>query len=181
MTNDEIKDMYLEMGIDLNELGCIMLEVEKLTVSDVVPEEELYFSGSAKFAQGIVCEWKEPHVTLLFGLMQKGQTWRKYVDMLIEDIDLTKIKINEVITFDNVMDGDEVSIYVGEVEPTEELIKANAELRRLSHIDTFVDYKPHITLFYAKRNDEIKQDLLNELNERFAGKSISTGGLDYGS
>lgn len=169
--------MYAELGIDTQNLGCVMLEVEKLKVSDIVPEDELYFSENIKYAQGIVSEWGLPHVTLLYGLMQPADLWEKHIDLLLEDIDLSNVFIEEIDTFDN-MDGETpYSCYHAKVRVTEELKAANGNLRKLPHTDSYPDYVPHITLFYAKRNGELKEQLLDALDERFGEKQISAKGL----
>lgn len=176
----DLKDIYLELGIDVHSLGCVMLEVDTLKVSDIVPEEELYFSESMQYAQGIISEWGLPHVTLIFGLMQSAQDLKVYVDSLLEGIDLSSVTIDHVETFDST-DGDiDYSVYVGIVDLSPELLEANANLRKLPHIDSFADYKAHITLFYAKRNDDLKDQLIGELNSRFAGKKVTTKGINYG-
>ena len=175
-----ITDMYLEMGIDYQALGCIMLETEPLKVSDLVDEDELYFSSSMKYAQGIVSEWGTPHVTLLYGLMENGQTYRKYVDILLKGINLSNITIDTIDTFDNVDGETEYSVYVAKVKITPELLVANGNLRKLPHIDGFADYQPHISLFYAKKNEEIKPQLLKTLNERFSGQIVNAKDINYG-
>lgn len=180
MNQADLLDMYAKLGVNTDQLGCIMLEVAALKVSDVVDEDELYFSPNMQYAQGIVSEWKLPHVTLLYGLMKSGQDWKAYVDMLLEGIDLSTVTIQSIATFDNV-DGDtEYSVYVALVEVTPELKLANDNLRKLPHIDGFADYKPHITLFYAKRNDAVRDELVGVLNDRFAGNKLETKDINYG-
>lgn len=180
ISQNDLKDMYTELGVDLKALGCIMLEVNHLKVSDIVPEEELYFSDNMQYAQGIVSEWSLAHVTLLYGLMQSGKDLKQYVDLLLDGINLSKVTISHIETFDNVDNDTEYSVYVARVEVTPELAEANGNLRKLPHIDGFAEYKPHITLFYAKRNEDIKAQLLGELNGRFAGKKVSTKEINYG-
>ena len=67
------------------------------------------------------------------------------------------------------------------VQPTPELVVGNGMLRFLPHIDTFIDYKPHITLAYVKNTAEW-QDHVEALNERFAGQKVKVlPGLNYGA
>lgn len=180
MTNEELKAMYLELGIDVNALGCIMLDTDVLKVSDIVPEDALYFSDNMKYAQGIVSE-VVPHVTLLFGLMQSGLDLKKYINMLLKDIVPKTVTIEEVTTFDN-MDGDvPYSCYVAKVAVTEDLTLAHTQLQRLPHIDDYPTYQPHITLFYAKQDDTLKVELLDLLNERFWGKKVKVNGINFGA
>ena len=179
MTTQDLSEIYAKLGIDTHQLGCVMLEVDKLEVHDLVPEDELYFSENIEYAQGIVSEWGLPHVTLLYGFMQNAQDWKEHIDTLLEGVDLSNVIIESVDTFENMDEETPYSYYVAKVKPTEDLLAAHANLQKLPHIDSYPDYIPHITLFYAKRNDELKPQLLDELNERFAGKKIVTKELVY--
>lgn len=59
--------VYEDLGIDTNTLGCIMLDVEPIEVSSVIDPEDLYHDPEDEFAQGVISE-DSPHVTLLYGL-----------------------------------------------------------------------------------------------------------------
>src|SRR3712207_8228254 len=66
--------LFRSLGIDLSKLGCIMLDTEPIKVSDIIPENSLYYADpeKLKWVQGVVSE-KVPHVTLLYGLMRSEE------------------------------------------------------------------------------------------------------------
>lgn len=169
--------MYQDLGIDEGERGCIMLDVEPITVSDIILESDLYLKPDKpeSHTQGNVSE-KVPHVTLLYGLMQPGPAMKKHVDFVLGGIEFDTVRISNVGFFygkeDNI-------VIIAEVAPTMDLVNANGELRRLPHIDTFADYRPHITLAYVKSSCDW-QRYVNELNERLANTEVAVTGLNYG-
>lgn len=175
-------DVYNELGIIKDTLGCIMMETESLKISDLVEEDDLYFSqDSGKFwINGIVSEWGTPHITLLWGLMQSGNSWKSYVDQVLEGWTMGDVTIDEVGYFESNHENEPYYCLIAHLELTDKLIEANFRLRHLPHIDNFLDYKPHITLVYIKKDADLRDTLITKLNERFAGKKIKTKELNYG-
>jgi hypothetical protein len=182
LSKDDIKNVYDKMGIVVQDLGCVMLDVSPIKVSDVVPEDDLFqFDPDAPdYLKGYVSE-QTAHVTLLYGFMESAQTYQPYIDELLHGLPLNSVKIDEVSFFPG-KTPDDVSYYVliAKVEVTDELKEANARMKMLPHIDTFPDYKPHITLAYIKGNDALRDKHISALNERLAGQPIAAIGLDYG-
>ncbi len=178
---NDYKDVYTELGIKLDELGCIMLDTVPLKVSDLIEEDELYFRQSAGrfWINGIVSE-DVPHVTLLFGLMQSGQQWKPYVDKVLEGWSMSTVTIDRVDFFESPYDDEAYFCLVAHLKMTPEFIEANSRLRFLPHIDTYPEYRAHISLAYIKKDEQLRDKLLRELNGRFAGKQVQTKDLNYG-
>src|SRR5664279_5771365 len=64
VSSQQFPQVYEDLGIDTNSLGCIMVDIEPIEVSSVIDPEDLYFDPEDTFAQGIISE-DTPHVTLL--------------------------------------------------------------------------------------------------------------------
>lgn len=172
--------MYEMLGIDTGRLGCIMLDTYPLTVSDIIPESDLYEQQDAEdYLKGYVSE-KEPHVTLLYGLMRSGQELKYHVDTVLKDWSAEFVTIDEVSFFygkDD--DGTQFITIIALVKTDPNLVEGNARLRFLPHVDTFPEYHPHITLAYVKSSSPW-EDYIKKLDERFAGGTVAVTGLNYG-
>ncbi len=178
----QFSKVYEQLGINVGDLGCIMLNTEPLKVSDIVPEEALYFANDKvnhKYVDGIVSEDK-PHVTLLFGLMESGPTWKKQIDEVLEGWALKTVEVSNVSFFESNYDDEQYYCLVAELTLTPKLVEGNSRLRLLPHIDTFPEYKAHITLAYIKQDATLRDELLYALNNRFAGAQVKVTGLNYG-
>jgi 2'-5' RNA ligase len=178
----DLTDVYAEMGVNVNGLGCIMLETEPLTVNDIIAPEDLYYASDPNkfWINGIVCE-NVPHCTLLYGLMESGQSWRIYVDKTLEGWEPGELTIDHVSFFDTPFgEGEPYYCIVAHLEITPELLDANARLRRLPHIDGYPDYRAHITIAYIKRDEALRDDIIYALNNRFMGQTVAAKGLNYG-
>lgn len=190
ISSSSFPQVYEDLGIATNKLGCIMLDVEPLIVSDVINENDLYYATDAEahsYVDGIVCE-ETPHVTLLFGLMRSGHEMKKHVDAVLgfeSPIDLpeyfpTSVKIDHVDFFESNYADEAYYCIIAKLEVTDALLEANGRLRMLPHIDTFMTYTPHITLAYIKHNDTMRDSYVEMLNTRLAGKSVKAVGINYG-
>lgn len=181
MPKVDMNAIYDKMGIQLDRLGCIMMDTEPLKISDVVNEEDLYFRANKErfWIDGIVSE-KAPHVTLLFGLMQSGNDYREYVDAVLEDWKLPRVEVDHIDFFGSPYEDEPYYCLIAKLVVTDQLKEANSRLRKLPHIDTYPDYTPHITLAYIKKDNELLDDLLYVLDDRFRGKKVKTIGLNYG-
>ncbi|MGI6878823.1 2'-5' RNA ligase family protein [Microbacterium sp. gxy059] len=152
-------DMHAALGIDLNELGCIMADVEPIEVTDYAadagldPDRDLYslrgVDSSRWWIDGAVGE-KGAHVTLLYGLLQPGPVWRGHVDRLLADVDLSTVTVDHVGMFDSPYPDDPYKCIVAHLKLTPELLKAHARLSYLPHVNTFPEYRAHVTLAYVK-------------------------------
>ena len=67
LSAQQYASVYQELGIDTNNLGCIMLNTEPLKVSDILSPDELYYANNDehKYVSGIVSE-TVPHLTVLY-------------------------------------------------------------------------------------------------------------------
>lgn len=176
-----LEDIYNSLGIQQDELGCIMMDTESMDVQDILTEEDLYYAKEQDrfWINGIVSDMN-CHVTLLFGLIQSGNDWKRYVDALLEDWSLLSVHIDNVSYFDSPYPDEPYYCLVAKLAISPELLDGNGRLRKLPHVDTFPDYTPHCTIAYIKKDAKLRDELLYALNNRFAGKDIKTVGINYG-
>lgn len=183
VTASQFPDMYRDLGIDIGNLGCIMVNTDPLQVSDIIAPEDLYAPEDSNHDMGAVSE-TSPHLTLLYGLMSDGHAMQKHVDTVLADWSLDSVEVGSVDYFD-IVDGEtgiEYYCLIAKLVVTPELLEGNARLRLLPHLETFpLEYIPHITLAYINKVDDAKlNEYLKALNTRFALETIGTTSLNYG-
>lgn len=100
----------------------------------------------------------------------------KHVDAVLTGWDLSSVQITAVTAFSGNPD---YTPLVAEVS-TDGLDEANARLRLLPHIDTFPEYRPHITLAYLKPDADIA-GYVDTLNRRLALMQVPVTGLNHGA
>jgi 2'-5' RNA ligase len=103
--------------------------------------------------QGIV-SGNVPHCTLLYGLLRPGPELQKHVDAVLKGWKAEDVTIDDIAIFETSQDDEACVCIVALLVVTDELAEANARLRLLPHIDTYPDYKPHITLAYLKADSD---------------------------
>jgi hypothetical protein len=166
-----------EMGIDVAKLGCVMLDVEKLDTAGVVPAEWAYTSPNPDhwWIKGLEVG---DHITLLYGLLSNANAIRVAVDEVLDGWEPEHLSIESVGSFPSTLADEPYSCIIGHVSVTPALLDAHARLSLLPHIDTFWEYRPHVTLGYVKRRHE--QDAVERFGERYASYALRPVGLNYG-
>lgn len=168
--------MYIDLGIDIKYLGCIMLQVEPFNVRDIIDSEDLYYSDY--ITEPLVGE-KEPHITLLYGLLQSGLAMKKHVDTVLDGWELKEIEIAGASYFETDVEGEGYYCIIAEVVLTPVLIEGNWRLHLLPHVDTY-PYKPHCTLAYIKKDEARLNEYIEKLNKRYVGAVLRVARIDYG-
>lgn len=179
VTAHQFPDVFKQLGIDLGNLGCIMLDTGPLKVSDLIKPEDLYKSDKHKYIDGVVSE-TVPHVTLLYGLMRSGPELQLHIDQVLEGWELKAVTVAGVSYFESREADESYYCIIAKLKVTPELLDGNARLKFLPHIDGFPTYQPHITLAYIKHDETVRDELIYALNERFAGKLVNVQGINYG-
>lgn len=169
-------DMYKEMGIDLSSLGCVMLNLEDIDVD--IPKDILYNSDNEKrfWIDGIVCD-KNAHITALYGLIESAQKNKKYIKKVIGKSPIGKVLIESIDTFDSPYDDEDYICVVGKVEKSDWLMNIHKKLQLFPHINTYPDYKPHVTIAYIKGGADV-QEVVKSLNH-FVGKELKIIWIDF--
>lgn len=183
LTAYDFPQVYERVGMKLGNFGCIMLDVESVPVSDIlgVSSSWFYYSKNSmlNYVKGPVAE-KRAHATLLYGLTpdkNAGANQRDSVDELLKDLDLSSVIVDHVDYFPSQFN-EPYACVVAKLQTDGDLGEANRRLRFLPHIDTFVEYKPHVTLAYV-RQEELDNALL-PLNRFLKGRTLPATGINYG-
>ncbi len=174
----DVPGLYDDLGIDPNDLGCIMLDTKPIAVMKHVDggEDDLVdASEPGDHVMGAVGE-VEPHVTLLYGLLENGNKWKDKVDAVLDGWSMQTLKIESVGSFET---SDAYAI-VAHVAKTDALVDGHERLTLLPHIQTFSEYKPHITLAYVKPDVKIADKWVKALDSKLAGTRVGTLGINYG-
>jgi len=189
LNSHQFEEVYKDLKIDLDELGCIMANIQPL-VSMEEPDEvteagitrHLYKSPNPKrkWINGWVVG-KTAHVTLLYGLLENGHTWKKQVDTVLKDWEMKTVEIDHIDYFDSQYDDEPYYCVVAHIKVTDKLQEANDRLQFLPHINTFAGYKPHMTICYIKKDKKTLDSFLKWMNRAWKGKRLKVEDkLNYG-
>ena len=171
-------------GLDLPNLGAVMLPVEPFDIfgegrDKLLSVDDLYVSDNPKlwWVNGDVSD--KAHITLLYGLLQPAYVIRGAVDEVLAAWDKPEYLAPERITiFPSAVEGEEgyAAIVVEVDDPF--IWDAHFRLSYLPHVNTFPEYKQHMTLAYVRM--EKAQHWMDVLQEAQFHIYVKEGDLDYG-
>lgn len=150
---NDFPDLYRDLDIDVNKLGCVMLDVEPVPVTSYVEngEDDLYYSPNPDlfWIQGAVGE-STSHITLLYGLLSRGYTLQ--ILRVLDDWDIpAHVEVDGLEVFASPYGDEEpYSCIVARIRITPELREGRARLELLPHINTFLEWRAHVTLAYVR-------------------------------
>jgi 2'-5' RNA ligase len=189
LNSNMFPEMYKDLGINVNNLGCTI----PLAVTELVEDGEAdlyYHPDKARYpwTRGAPAE-TGAHCTLLYGLLESGQKLAPHIDELLSTVNIDTITIEEVSFFPGSIPGEDYSVIVGKVALTEQLLDAHHALQMLPHIDTFPDYHPHVTLAYIKNGSSLVgghatstvEKWVSTLNSTYTDYKLPVLRFDYGS
>lgn len=183
LSSHQFEEVYKKLKINVNDLGCIMLDVDGSKIPEFpMSEKDLYVSKDPEkfWIKGFVAG-KTPHVTLLYGLLEPGKEWKEHVDAVLEDWDLDSVTVEKVSYFESQYKDEPYYCIVAHLEISPELLEGHHRLQFLPHIDTFAGkYKAHITLAYVKKDEEIRDNVIYFYNEELKDKELPVKGINYG-
>lgn len=170
---------YEKLGIDVSKLGCIMLQFQQVPITDYLPAEWAYYAKDLKKYDWITGYDIKSHVTLLYGLLEKGFHWKEYVDEVLEGWNPEgDMFIREIKAFPPAP-GENYACLVGVVESWGKLEQAHKLLSYLPHVNTYPEYIPHLTLGYVDA-DHRDEALVLLHQQRIGGLQLQPLGLSYG-
>jgi 2'-5' RNA ligase len=168
-------------ALDINpgRMGCVMLDVEPLDLSGVIPQEWAYTSENPdrKWVSGIQTK---AHVTLLYGLLHNANRIKYAVDEVLEGWKPQAVRVNAYDVFPSPFPDEPYGCVVArQLAPSPNLMQAHTRLSLLPHINTYPEYKPHVTLAYVRK--EYVKDTLQALQKKFPlPRGFKPLGLNYG-
>ena len=139
------------MGVNIRDLGCVMLDVEPLDIKGAIPAEWAYHSQNPNLAHvsGIQTE---AHVTLLFGLLSNAHAIRGAVDEVLDGWESGVVSTRTIEAFQSPIPDEPYSCIVAKLNVSRQLQDAHARLSLLPHIDTHPKYLPHVTIAYVHKD-----------------------------
>lgn len=167
LSSYQYPEVYKSLKIDVRKLFCTMLYCElgeyyKEKLPQLFGSQDLFYSKNLPWAQGLVAD-RNPHLTLLFGTLPivKVNHIKEVLQPWISQE--VKLMVDEYSYFESTND-EEYYCIVAKIKTNSSIMEAHERLSLLPHINTFGDYRPHVTIAYIKKNDEIRDYYINRLN-----------------
>lgn len=184
----DYKEIYEMLGYNLSKLGCLMLDTEPIkTIYYQIMQDGItaYFPEyKAKnkdrfWIDGFVAD-KTPHLTLFYGFLQEAGCYKWHIEKLLEGTNISSVKIEDVTFFESPYEDEPYYCIVAKVEKTPELLEAHNKMTLIPNIQTFPDYKPHITIAYIIKDEAVRDDFIIHLKKELVGKELKVNGLNFG-
>jgi len=177
LNSHQFEQVYKWLGINLNKLGCVMLDVEPLSNMWSIEQEGagilLYKSPNKErwWIDGWVAD-KNPHITLLYGLLEEGKNFELHIQEVLKGWNLDEVEIEEIGYFNSPYPDEPYYCIVAYIKVTDELLEGHRRLEFLPHINTFTGYKPHMTIAYIRKDEATRDNLINDFNKLWRGKKL---------
>lgn len=180
--------IYWDLNIDINKLGCVMLDVDPLDTMKPYKfdglESSLYNAKdkSMFWVDGWMAD-KNPHITLLYGLLKSAREYKNKIKVVLKDWNLKEIEIADIGFFDSPMSSEPYYCIVAHIKPTLGLLEGHARLEFLPHVNTHTFFKPHFTLCYIgkDRGEKYRDNLIGIFKKMWVGKKMKVRpGLNLG-
>ncbi len=188
----DFPSVYKDLNIDLSKLGCVMLDVDPIYNNTDVDDEEysrfyyvepkyLYYAKNKdKFwINGWVAE-ETPHMTLLYGLMKEAEEYKDQIKELLKDWNCKSVQIEDIDSFDSPYEDEEYYCIVAKLKLTDNIIEGHNRMQLLPHIDTYSEYKPHVTICYIQKNDKLRDEIIKDLKETLVGRRLYITNINLG-
>lgn len=177
LNSHQFENVYKELSINLDTLGCIMLDLKPLSNMYSIEYEggsvSLYKSNNKDrfWIDGWVAD-KIPHITLLYGLLESGKNFEKQINQVLEGWKLNEVEIDYIGYFESPYPDEEYYCLVAHIKVSDDLLEGHQRLELLPHINTFTGYKPHMTIAYIRKDENLRDSLIEEFNNLWSGKKL---------
>lgn len=168
----QFKEIYDQLDININDLGCVMLDLASITLADKADYNFYTSPDKSKFwMKGWVAS-ETPHVTLLYGLLSPAADIREQVRTVLKGWKISEVFIEDIDFFDSPYEDEPYYCIIAKIRPDANLIEGHQRLEFLPHINTFAGYVPHFTLAYLEKDEAQRDKLIEELKQMLKGKSL---------
>lgn len=176
LNSHDFEGVYKKLKINLDTLGCVMLDVDPLNsmnANDHEGMEGLYYTKNSdrKWINGWIAG-NVAHITLLYGLLDNAHNWEEHIESVLSLWEMDTVEIDHVDYFDSPYDDEEYYCVVAHIKVTPELMEGHARLEFLPHINTFTGYKPHMTICYIRKDERLRDMYLKQFNDLWKGKNL---------
>lgn len=188
LKSHDFEEVYRWLGINLNKLGCVMLDIEPLGNMYSIEQEDaniaLYYAKNKErfWIDGWVVG-KVAHLTLLYGLLEEAINYKPHIEKVLEGWELNEVEIDHVGYFDSPYPDEPYYCIVAHIKITPELMEGHQRLEFLPHINTFAGYKGHMTICYLDKSqgEGYRDIMIKQFNDLWAGKKLKVKkGINYG-
>lgn len=184
LNSHDFENVYKKLDINLDKLGCVMLDLKPLgsMAGSVRSKDDLYYSKnpSRKWIKGWVVG-EVPHITLLYGLLDNAHNWEDHIRAVLDGWEMDTVEIDNIGYFESPYPDENYYCLVAHIKVTTELMEGHNRLEFLPHINTFVGYKPHMTIGYIRKDEDLRDDYLKRLGDFWNGKKLEIeDGLNLG-
>lgn len=179
-----------QLGVDIKTLGYVGLTFDALPVREVLSqgaesgvgiiESDYVYAPDGDYrdwVSGPVGE-RKPHVTAKYGLLTPAHAMKPAINELIGWPREVSVEVMDITVFPSPYPdlpyGCLVALLGGE-----ELAEMNASLSVLPHVDSFSEYRPHLTLAYLKP-EVASYAGIAEATRWLLGQKLTVTGIDYG-
>lgn len=183
------EQMLASIGVDVKTLGYVGLTFDPLAVREQLDMQSCgvriierdYVHAPAgdyrTWVAGPVAE-KSAHVTAKYGLLTPAYEQQQIVNDLIGWPRAMTVDVVGIEVFPSPYDDLPYGCLVARLGG-DELREMNAALSVLPHVDSFAEYKPHLTLAYL-RPEIATYAGIPEAQYWLQGKQLQVTGIDYG-
>lgn len=181
LKSHDFPEVYKWLGINLNTLGIVMLDVEPIIITHWIGQDgvsaylqdfPLYYAKNKErfWIDGLVLD--KGHVTLLYGLLEQGKNYEPHIKKVLEGWEMDSVEIESFGYFESPYPDEEYYCIVAHIKVTPELMEGHQRLEFLPHINTFAGYKPHMTVAYIQKNADTRDQFIADLTKEFVGKKL---------
>lgn len=182
LSSHDFEQVYKDLGINLDTLGCVMADIEPGPgMTGHGGASGLYYAKDKTrfWINGWVAD-KNPHVTLLYGLLKSGREYAEQISAVLDGWKMDEVEIEDIGYFDSPYEDEPYYCIIAHLKVTDQLLDAHTRLQFLPHINTFNQYRPHMTIAYINKDEEMRDRLLKTFNKLWAGKKLKVKpGISY--
>lgn len=183
------EDMLASIGVDVKTLGFVGLKFDPLPVRNMLDQQtwgvrisdrDYVYAPEGDYRSwvaGPVAE-NEAHVTAKYGFITPAYERKDIVDELIGWPRTVSVEVVDVEVFPSPYPDLPYGCLVARLGG-DELLEMNAALSVLPHVDSFSEYKPHLTIAYLTP-DVATYAGIPEARSWLLGQHLTVTGIDYG-